>query len=1004
MRIAILGGGNEVGASCIHIDLGDCKLLIDAGIRMGGGVEYGAPQDSLPDLARIDELGGVDAIYLTHAHLDHSGALPLVHQAYPKAPIYCTRPTHQLIGVLLADALKIMEQKAEREMEVPLYDVGLVNSMFARVVPVEVTRAAPLPQDLGIVHFFPAGHILGASLIGIESKVGNVLVSGDVSVLDQRTILGMSFPRFDPNVLILESTYGNRMHANRLTEEKRLARAVAEIIQHGGRVLIPAFALGRAQEVILILWAMQQAGEIPDCPIWVDGMVRSICDIYSNFAEYLCPNLRRKIEAGGNPFFQKGSRVQPVRNAKQRERIVQGPPCCIVASSGMLSGGPSQYYAEKLASGMHNAIFLTGYQDEESPGRRLLDLAAGRSNRLVLGDKQIEVVCMVQQFGLSAHADGGELVSLTHQLKPDHTILVHGDDDARAHLAERLTSTAVYLVENGDELQFSFPRRASSPELKQRQGIGKGLPLNIEALWLYIVSETALAKRLFSATELADLWYGHRLEPAQVEALTEQLQNEQAYFAQDWQRPFLYYARTKAAVANQARRRQLMNQAPELIGKLLLLRAEDGSLDFGICYGKSSTGFSAWQVGKNSTEFPAEALITIVGPWDIADGTGSEEKSRLADVIQKGTVTYRRFTGRRLWEAVFQAYKNQEFTLDAAMDACGLSMDLAHRLAIAKRLVTSADFVYYRQVVPGENRYGALPETVVPQECQEDLTRLESNAAMSLVDELFPAETGLYKRGAHVDSGTLSLYFHFPDVAQVRYAGRLRELEELSGWQVEVNTNAHHGALNQVLLTLLPGDCLPKKGPSIYADEKKVLLQCTLPKDVPAAKLVRKFKEETGFELVLAEETPSVVVEPVNAAGDKQWEINQAFRLIKEHFKWLGVEIYKHSKKTSPDGTGYIQLAFISPEIGGQYAEDLDDLSREIGWPIVIAEEPNQHAIKMAAIVLMQRDWGLLKEPSFFKGEQRVEVKLSQRPDEKRWLEAVSRFKAKTGYDLEYTI
>lgn len=996
MRIAILGGGDEVGASCLHIDLGECKVLVDGGVRLGGAAEYGAPQDSLPDLARISELGGVDAIFLTHAHLDHSGALPLVHQAYPQAPIYCTTPTARLIAVLLADALRIMEQKAERELEVPLYDVGLVNSMFTKVVPVELAASVPLPNGAGQVHFFPAGHILGASLIGIESSAGNVLVSGDLSVADQRTIPGMTYPRFEPEVLLLESTYGNRMHANRTTEERRLGRAVAEVISAGGKVLIPAFALGRAQEVILILRAMQLAGELPPCPIWVDGMVRSVCEVYTEFPQYLTPKLRRAIDSGAHPFYPRGGSVQPVRNSKEREQILHGPPCCIVASSGMLSGGPSQYYAEQLAGCMENAIFLTGYQDEESPGRRLLEVAAGRESTLRLGDKEVAVRCRIQQFGLSAHADAGELASLVHQLNPPHTILVHGDEPARRELGQRLQDTAVYLVENGDELQFCIRKSRGG----RNRGWGEGAPLDLEQLWLRIVEERTLAKRLFSQSELGRLWYGDEMTEGQLAELEVALGEDQLYFVSDRARPYLYFARTKAQVANQWRRRQLMANAPELKGHLLLIRDREGTVECGICYETSPVGFWAWQVGEQGQEFPAEALVAIVAPWDIVDPSGSEEKKRLAEVLQSSVATYRRFTPRKLWTLLFEAFGEEEFTLEEALEACGLVPDLAERVAVTKRLVTSADFVYYKQVVLGENRYRVKAPELVPPVDVEDAGPLDPNAAMSLVDELFPKETGLYKRGAHVESRVLQLYFHFPDVARQRFAARLAELEELTGWRVEVNAHAHQGALVQVLHSLLPEDCKLLKGPSIYIDERKVVLE--LAGGVEEQRLREKFKAQTGFELVLMERTSQPPAKPPVPSG-KRWEINQAFRFIKEHFAWLGVEIYKHSKRNSPDGTEFIQLSFISPEVGERYREEIEELSKELGWPIEIAPEPNQHAIKMAAMALIPPEWGLQKEPSFYKTQRRVEVKLSSPPDDGQWEEAVARFREQTAYNLEYT-
>jgi Cft2 family RNA processing exonuclease len=246
--VHFLGGADEVGASSLLVEAGGKRILIDAGIRMGK-----AQGDKLPDLSRATSLGGLDAVLLTHAHLDHSGALPLVHGAFPSAEVLCTEPTAAILRVLLLDAVKIMEKNAGAEDEIPLYPLPAVEALLGRLTTVRFLDPISLCAGLITATFFPAGHVLGAAAIGLQTPEGNLLVTGDVSVSPQRTVTGMSVPRFKPDLVVCESTYGNRLHASRRAEEERLIETVFSAVRGGQKVLIPAFALGRAQEVILVL-------------------------------------------------------------------------------------------------------------------------------------------------------------------------------------------------------------------------------------------------------------------------------------------------------------------------------------------------------------------------------------------------------------------------------------------------------------------------------------------------------------------------------------------------------------------------------------------------------------------------------------------------------------------------------------------------------------------------------------------------------------------------------
>jgi Cft2 family RNA processing exonuclease len=446
MNITILGGGNEIGASCLHVEINGTRLLIDAGMRMH-------QDDPLPALGMLEELGGVDAILVTHAHADHIGALPVAAAMYPDARVYATPPTMDLMRVMMQDSYRILEARCKQEQRLIPYTEQQMGNFLNSVL------AFPARGRLAVggveVTAYRAGHILGAVMYGISGGGERLLVTGDISFRAGRTIPGVKVPYdFKPDVVVMESTYGNRIHTDRNAEEKRLADHVAEVVAGGGFALIPAFALGRSQEVLLILQDYMEKGLIPSFPIYVDGMVTPICRIYRGYPQYLKGPVAHRIRQNEDAFLNE-ERCIAVRDVKHREQILQGKPGCIVASSGMLIGGASLWYAEKLIQDEKNAIFITGYQDEESPGRKLLALAEGSDRTLEIKGVTHQVRCRVDKYGLSAHADAMEMVRFIEELNPGHTLLVHGDDDARFRLAERIDSRfGPILTENDNPYRF----------------------------------------------------------------------------------------------------------------------------------------------------------------------------------------------------------------------------------------------------------------------------------------------------------------------------------------------------------------------------------------------------------------------------------------------------------------------------------------------------------------------------------------------------------------------
>ena len=516
MNITFLGGGNEIGASSAIVEIGSARVLVDCGMRMSG-------EHRLPDLAAIQQAHGgqLDAVLLTHAHMDHSGALPVLHQHFPSVPIYATAPTRGLVEVLLRNSINIMRARAESESELPLYSPAAVESLLEKMIPAPVGSAIEIGGAGLTATWFPAGHILGAASIGIEGteqgRSMRVLFSGDIAVADQLTVPGMLPPAgFRPDVLVIESTYGDRMHSPRDLEEQRLIEMVAGVIEGRGKLLIPAFAIGRAQEVILMLLKQFRAKRLASFPVWIDGMVKTVCGVYSQYPAHQTPYARRLIEKHGNPFFNIVDEIRPVGSPAEREKVIAGDPCVIIASSGMLTGGASAFYAQRLVEDERNGIAITGYQDEESPGRQLLELAAAETREITVAGRTLDVRCSVSKYALSAHADCNEIAGLIEAINPREVVLVHGEGESREALRDLLRRQGtryrpIHLPRTGDTLQFGAIRRAGAEKpAAATPAMGGGEPLTAAALQSLAAAlrERGEEGKLYGEAELLDRWYG----------------------------------------------------------------------------------------------------------------------------------------------------------------------------------------------------------------------------------------------------------------------------------------------------------------------------------------------------------------------------------------------------------------------------------------------------------------------------------------------------------------
>lgn len=433
MNYIFLGGAGEVGASCLLVSVARRHILFDCGIRVN---QTGA--DSLPDIELLKQsVPTLDAIFVSHAHADHIGALPLAHAAFPQAPIYATEPTQRISAVMLANAVRLQENQ-QNEDTPAFFTQDAVDATIAKMQTFKMSEWIDLWEGWR-VKMVRSGHVLGAVSILLETPEGSYLYGGDISTFHQKTIDGLALDEItgtQPDFMWSEATYGDGNHPARNNEEKKLADAVAAVIDNGGSVLIPSFALGRAQEIILILRDAMISKNIPVFPVVTDGLVNSICSVYETLTPYLGAKLQKHLENSRQQLFHYRN-FSRAKMGEQEAICKDDTPTCIIASSGMLTGGASVTYAKGLAANEKNAIFLSGYQDAESPGRRLQELTQGDTLTFADGTS-VEVNCQVERFKLSAHSDQGQLVSTIKQVNPKALALVHGEINTISKLREKV--------------------------------------------------------------------------------------------------------------------------------------------------------------------------------------------------------------------------------------------------------------------------------------------------------------------------------------------------------------------------------------------------------------------------------------------------------------------------------------------------------------------------------------------------------------------------------------
>ncbi|AQL41920.1 hypothetical protein BV210_03960 [Halorientalis sp. IM1011] len=440
VRITTLGCCREVGRASFIVSTPETRVLVDCGDKPGA-------EDEVPYLQVPEALGSgansIDAVVLTHAHLDHSAFIPLLFKYGYDGPIYCTEPTRDLMGLLTLDYLDV----AAKEGRAPPYDSEMVREAIKHCIPLEYGDVTDISPDIKLT-LHNAGHILGSSIAHFHIGDGlyNVAFSGDIHYEDTRLFNGAvnEFPRVE--TLVLESTYGGRndYQTDQEDSERRLKEVINETYDQGGKILIPAFAVGRSQEMMLVIEQAMRSGDIPEMPVHLDGMIWEATAIHTTYPEYLRDDLRDRIfHDDENPFL--ADQFNHIDGGEEeRQEVADGGPAIILSTSGMVTGGPIMSWLEHLGPDQDTTLTFVGYQAQGTLGRSIQrgqdqvpigsSRGRGRSDSLTLN-------CNVETVdGFSGHADrqGLENFVKTMNPRPEKVLCVHGDESSTQDLSSAL--------------------------------------------------------------------------------------------------------------------------------------------------------------------------------------------------------------------------------------------------------------------------------------------------------------------------------------------------------------------------------------------------------------------------------------------------------------------------------------------------------------------------------------------------------------------------------------
>ena len=445
IRLGFLGGGRQVGRSRLFLQTPESRILLDCGVNVASD-DQAYPYLDAPEF-KIEDL---DAVIISHSHLDHIGFVPYLFKYGYRGPVYCTSPTRDVGALLLIDYVKIMRSRGNE----PIFDVDDIREMVKHTVCLDYDEVTDVTPDVRVT-LYNAGHILGSSMVHMHIGNGlhNLLYTGDMKYGKTRLLepAVTRFPRLE--TLTMESTYGGKDNIlpSRVDSEAHVIEVISNTLTRDGKVLIPVLGSGRAQEVMVMVESMIKEGKLPKIPVYVDGMVWDITAIHTAYPEFLNKDIRKLVfHKDQNPFLS--DIFKRVGSQKERKEIVEDKgPCIILATSGMLVGGPSVEYLKALANDKKNSLLFVCYQGEGSLGKRIQ--MGEREIVFPIGQRReiVPINCEVHtEEGFTGHSGRKQLMNFAYKCepKPKKIIVGHGENarcldlSSSLHKLMRIETTA----------------------------------------------------------------------------------------------------------------------------------------------------------------------------------------------------------------------------------------------------------------------------------------------------------------------------------------------------------------------------------------------------------------------------------------------------------------------------------------------------------------------------------------------------------------------------------
>ena len=434
VRLSFLGAGRQVGRSCFLLQTPESRILIDCGIDPGEEGTETYPYLDAPEF-NISEL---DAVIVSHSHLDHCGMIPYLFKYGYTGPVYCTPPTRDVMALLQLDMIKIQRSEGQE----PIYTSEEVRQMVLHCIPLEYEEVTDITPDVRLT-FYNAGHILGSAIVhlNIGNGLHNLVYTGDLKYARTNLLeaANTQFPRVE--TLITESTYGGKDNImNEEEADEYTANLIKTTIDRGGKVLMPVLGSGRAQEIMLIVERLVREGKIPTIPVYLDGMLWDITAIHTAYPEYLNRNVRSQIfHKENNPFMSEI--FKRVGSPKERKEIIENEGACmILATSGMLMGGPSVEYLKGLAEGSKHSLVFSCYLPPGSLGHRI---RSGEKEIIFRENGKQQVLKINLEIGrveVTGHSDRRQLMNFVKRCNPQprKIIIVHGEGSRCMDLASSI--------------------------------------------------------------------------------------------------------------------------------------------------------------------------------------------------------------------------------------------------------------------------------------------------------------------------------------------------------------------------------------------------------------------------------------------------------------------------------------------------------------------------------------------------------------------------------------